>query len=186
MNKIAFTIQYAGLQLQVGKNANGDDVTPLKPISELFGLEWVRQHKKITNSEYLSRFMGVCVVHMYYADGQKREQTCILLSRVASFLMSINPDQVRAHGNTDGADFLEAKITEWADALHDYEELGLAVNLKHLKTQEALRRQRASFAHMIGIKNKTACIEDRQALGQVVKQMAQELGIPYQTDLSEQ
>lgn len=186
MNKIAFTIQYAGLQLQVGKNANGDDVTPLKPISDLFGLEWERQRKKVADSDYLSRFMGVCTVHMYCADGQNREQTCILLSRVASFLMSINPEKVRAAGNINGADFLEAKITEWADALHDYEELGLAVNLNHIKTQEALRKQRASFAHMIGIKNKTACMEDRQALGQVVKQMAQELGIPYQTDLSEQ
>lgn len=72
------------------------------------------------------------------------------------------------------------------DALHDYEELGLAVNLNHAKSQEALRRQRTSFAQMIGIKNKTACLEDRQALGQVVKQMAGELGIAYQLDLGEQ
>lgn len=184
-NKISFNIQYAGLQLQVGKNANGDDVTPLKPISDLFGLQWEVQREKITKSEFLSRFFGICTPLMGGADGQKREQNCILLSRVASFLMSINPEKVRAAGNINGADFLEAKITEWADALHDYEELGLAVNLNHLKTQEALRKQRASFAHMIGIKNKTACLEDRQALGQVVKQMAGELGIPYQTDLTE-
>lgn len=185
-SKISFRIEYAGLQLHIGKNANGDDVAPLKPISDLFGLEWERQRKKVGDSDYLSRFLGICTVHMYGADGQKREQTCILLSRVASFLMSINPERVRAHGNTDGADFLEAKITEWADALHDYEELGLAVNLNHAKSQEALRRQRTSFAQMIGIKNKTACLEDRQALGQVVKQMAGELGIAYQLDLGEQ
>lgn len=186
MSKIAFTIQYAGLTLQIGKNANGDDVTPLKPISDLFGLQWEVQREKITKSEFLSRFFGICTPLMGGAGDQKREQNCILLSRVAAFLMSINPERVRAVGNIDGADFLEAKITEWADALHDYEELGLAVNLNHAKSQEALRRQRTSFAQMIGIKNKTACIEDRQALGQVVKQMAQELGIPYQIYLSEQ
>jgi hypothetical protein len=185
MSKVTVSIQYAGLQLQIGKNERGEDVTPLKPISDLFGLQWRRQHKKVTESDYLGRFLGVCVVPMYHADGQKRDQICILLSRVAAFLMSINPEQVRAQGNVSSADFLEEKIKEWADALHDYEELGVAVNLNHLKTQEALRKQRASFAQMIGIKNKVSDASDRRALGHVVKQMAGELGIPYQLDLTE-
>ena len=183
MSKISFSIEYAGIQLPVAKNANGEDVTPLKPISDLFGLQWERQRKKITQSEFLNRFLGVCTVPMYGAGGQKREQICILVSQVSYFLMNINLDQVRAQGNISSADFLEQKITEWVAAIHDYELLGQAINLNHVKHQEALRKQRASFAQMIGVKNKTAELPDRHALSHVVKQMAGELGIPYQIDL---
>lgn len=186
MSKITFSIQYAGLQLQISKNQKGEDVTPLKPISDLFGLQWTKQHKKITSSQYLERFLGTCVVPMYHAGGQNRDQLCILVSRVAAFLMSINPDQVRAQGNANGADFLEQKINEWADALHDYEEVGIAINMNHVKAQEMLRKQRASFAQMIGLKNKTAELVDRQALAQVAKQMAEEIGVHYQLDLIEE
>jgi hypothetical protein len=154
MNKISFSIEYAGIQLPVAKNAGGQDVTPLKPISDLFGLQWRRQHKKVTESEFLSRFLGVCMVPMYHADGQKREQICILVSQVSYFLMNINLDQVRAQGNTSSADFLEEKITEWIAAIHDYESLGQAINLNHAKHVEALRKQRSSFAQMIGVKIK--------------------------------
>jgi hypothetical protein len=185
VSKIVISIEYAGLQLQIAKNANGQDVTPLKPISDLFGLKWETQRIKVGDGEFLNRFLGVCTPLMGGADSQKREQTCILLARVAAFLMSINPDRVRTNGNIAGADFLEQKINEWADALHDYEELGVAINMNHAKAQEALRKQRASFAQMIGIKNKTADLPDRNALGHVVKQMAGELGIPYQMDLAD-
>lgn len=196
MSKIAFSIQYAGLTLPVVKNDQGQDVTPLKPIAELFGLDWSTQHKKVTNGDFYPAFFGTCTVHMPYAGGgcvgdsphagsQKREQTCIRLDRVAAYLMGINPERVKSHGNESGAAYLTQKITEWADALHDYEEIGVAVNLNHVKTQEALRRQRASFAQMIGIKNKTANTADRAALGHVVRCMAAELGVPYQTDITE-
>lgn len=183
MSKIVISIEYAGLQLQVAKNDQGEPVTPLKPIVELLGLRWARQHEKVTGSDHLRRFLGVCVLPMWDAGTQKREQTCILLSRVAAFLMSINPDQVRAQGNENSADFLEQKLTEWADALHDYEELGMAVNLNHARNQDAIRRQREAFARMVGVKNQTRSTSDRQAITHIVQQMAGELGIPYQLEL---
>jgi len=213
MSKVSYLIEYAGLQLQIAKNEHGEDVTPLKPISDLFGLSWADQKKKIgansapcdgdipiagagkdtkncptggdipPGSSYFSRRFGVCSLHFIAADGKKREQICILFSRVASFLMSINPDKVRAQGNVSGADFLEAKITEWDDALHDYEELGIAINQNHAKLQESLRKQRASFGQMLAVKNKTPEINDRRAVSHILKQMADELRVPYQVDL---
>lgn len=185
MSKIAFSIQYAGLTLPIVKNDLGHDVTPLKPITDLFGLEWERQRKKVTQGDFYPAHFGTCTVLMPGAGSQNREQTCIRLDRVAGYLMSLNPERVLANGNESGAAYLAEKITEWADALHDYEEIGVAVNLNHVKTQEALRRQRASFAQMIGIKNKTLDATDRAALGHVVRCMAQELGVPYQADLIE-
>ena len=149
MSKVTFSIQYAGLTLQIAKNDRGEDVTPLKPISDLFGLEWERQRKRVTGGNYYPRFFGSCTVHMYGADRQRREQNCILLSRVAAFLSGVSPERVQAAGNLDGADYLIAKQEEWADALHDYEELGVAINLNHHRVQgakvNALIRPRACF-----------------------------------------
>lgn len=183
MKHITICIEYAGLSLMVIKNQDGEDATPLKPISDLFGLRWNTQREKVTGSEFFARFFGVCTLPGRCADDQKRDQTCILVSRVAAYMMTINPEQVRAQGNTTGADFLETKLNEWADALHDYEQLGAAFNLNHAKAGEALRKQRASFAQMIGVKNRTAAEPDRKALGAVIGQMAAELGVPYQVDL---
>ncbi|MBX9612448.1 MAG: phage antirepressor N-terminal domain-containing protein [Burkholderiales bacterium] len=185
MSKVAFSIMYAGLQLPIVKNERCQDVTPLKPIADLFGLSWTDQHKKVTGNHHLTKYLGICLVVNPHADGQKREQTCILLSRVAAYLMSISPERVQSAGNVDGAKFLMEKQEEWADALHDYEELGVAVNLNHAKAQEALRRQRLSFAQMIGLKNKTTAASDRAALSNVIGQMAAELGVPYQLELAE-
>jgi len=120
------------------------------------------------------------------SDGKKREQTCILLSRVPAYMMGFNIEKVRSHGNITGADLLEQKLTEWADALHDYETLGVAINHNHVRIQEGLRKQRNSFAHMLGVKNRTTVPEDRKALNCIVKKMADELGIPYQPDILDQ
>jgi hypothetical protein len=182
-NAVVVSIHYAGLWLPVVKNAQGEDCVPLKPIVELFGLRWQRQRQKVTDSPFLSRHFGVCDIHMYTESPQNQGETCILLSRVAAFILSINPDRVRAAGNAAAADFLERKLEEWADALHDYESLGVAVNLSHARAQETVRKQRAAFAQMIAVKNRAADPSDRQALSRVIGQMANELGIPYQPDL---
>lgn len=186
---------YAGLQLPVLKNEQGQDVTRLKPISDVFGLVWRDQRKKMTDSPFLMRHLGISFVENGSKTGDSGEvippsnptylpDVLIRVDRVAAFLLSINPDKVRAAGNVNGADFLEARNTEWADALHDFIEIGVAVDVNHAKSQELLRKQRASFAQMIGVKNKTADAPDRKALGAVVQQMAAELGIAYQPDLT--
>ncbi|WP_068634925.1 phage antirepressor N-terminal domain-containing protein [Thauera butanivorans] len=142
MKHIAISIEYAGLTLPVVKNEQGTEVVPLKPIAELFGLEWVRQHKRL-QEDWTAEFLGVCVVHMYYAGDQKRQMVCVRLDRVAAYLMSLNPAKIRAAGNESGAAFLQAKLTEWADALHDYETFGSAHNPRHADALLALRRANA-------------------------------------------
>lgn len=183
MKKLSVLIQYAGLELRVCKNDAGDDVTPLKPISDLFGLSWADQHKKLKNSPWLSRFWGVCIGDIPHAGGQKREQICILLQRVNSFLSAINPDRVRAAGNVSGAEYLEQKLVEWADALHDYEVHGEAINQNHIKHREALRRDRMALMSMYNTKNATSDADDRTQITRVIRQASAELGLPYQSDL---
>lgn len=185
MKNITIAIKYAGLELPIVKNDKGEDVTPLKPIADLFGLSWSDQHKKLSAGAEMAEYLGVCIGDIPHAGGQKREQTCIKLSRVAAYLMAINPDRVRAAGNIAGASYLIEKMNEWADALHDYELLGEAINLNHEKHRSSLRRDRICFAQMIRIKNSTPAANDRSALSQVISTMAAELGATYQPDLLE-
>lgn len=185
MSKVIFSIVYAGLTLPVVKNEQGQDCTPLKPISDLFGLRWRQQLEKVSTGDYLSRYLGTCTLDTGGADGQIRGQTCILLSRVAAYLMGINPEKVHAGGNVDGAKFLMEKQEEWADALHDYEEIGVAVNLNHVKTQEFLRKQRATLVQTLGTMNKTSDPSIRRTIGCVASAMASDLGVPFQLDLTD-
>lgn len=182
MNK-SINVVYAGMHLAVIKNAEGDEVTPLKPISDLFGLSWTDQHKKLRNSAWLSRFWGVCIGDIPHASGQNRDQTCIKLIHVSSFISSINPDRVRAAGNEGGADFLEKKSLEWAMALHDYETLGEAINLNHIKHKDAVCRQASALTRIINSKLRTKNAADINALSMAASKVAAELGIPYQVDL---
>ncbi len=180
MSKVTFSIQYAGITLQIAKNDQGQDVTPLKPIADLFGLEWKRQFRRVTEGSYYPRFFGTCGVPMYTADGQRREQTCILLSRVAAFLSGVSPERVRAAGNLDGADYLIAKQEEWADALHDYEELGVAVNLNHHRVQGAKVN---ALIRAVALRGKTENQTDRTLMGHLVARLASDIGLPYQPEL---
>jgi len=183
MSKISLTIEYAGMQLQIAKNEAGEEVTPLKPISDLFGLDWRSQYKKLTESEYLSKYLGVCIGDMPHAGGQKREQTCILLSRVAAFLMSISPDKVKASGNESGADFLIEKLNEWADALHDYEALGVAINKNQMGAAKLELARINALVRLQTVKNRTESKHDRKALTEAQKVLSKELGLPVQSDL---
>lgn len=97
--------------------------------------------------------------------------------------MTINPERVRSHGNIQSADYLEQKMTEWANALHDYEELGIAINMNHVRAQDALRKQRTSFVQYMGVLNKTPEMTNRRAITEILKQVAGEIGIEYQPDL---
>lgn len=151
MKHIAISIEYAGLTLPVVKNDAGVDVVPFKPLVGIFGLDWMTQYKKI-QSPWMTRHLGVCIGLMPYGGDQKKEMVCIRLDRVATYLTTINPDRVRANGNTDAADFLEAKLTEWADALHDYETFGSAHNPRHADALLAMRRANA-IANVAKIKD---------------------------------
>lgn len=178
-----YKIKYAGLTLTVAKNGNGQDVVPLKPITDLFDLTWKVQREKLSQSEDLTEYFGICYHPTMSSDGQKREQMCILLSRVAAFLMSLSPEKIKAAGNIGGAKYLREKQAEWADALHDYEQLGVAVNTNHHAIQSKIRKD--LFA-AIGLINKTSDKKHRMLIDNEIKKIAGDLGHPYQPDMLDQ
>ncbi len=146
MKHIAISIEYAGLVLPVVKNEQAVEHVPLKPLCDLFGLKWETQRVKVSERFY-AEYLGICTLKALVctplkggADDQVREHTFLRLDRVAAFMMTINPDRVRANGNVSGAAFLQGKLTEWADALHDYETFGSAHNPRHADALLAMRR----------------------------------------------
>ncbi len=182
MKHITIAIEYAGLTLSVVKN-EGIELVPLKPITDMFGLRWVTQREKVANDAFYRSYLGTCTLPSQCADGQKREQTCIRLDRVAAYLMTLSPAMIRAQGNTEGADFLEARLNEWADALHDYETLGSAVNERHAQGQATLRAANAAVK-LIRAKAATVSQADRSLIDGLLQSIASENGIPYQPDLT--
>jgi hypothetical protein len=177
----SLSIEFAGVTLPVVKSTEGEDVVPLKPICDGIGLSWNDVHKK-TQSEYLARRLGICMGDIPHA-GQVRNMVCLRLDRVVVFLNSINPDNVRVGGNHTAADFLEEKHAEWDAVLHEYESrqggmLAEAVSAGRLKSVN-LRL----FLSVLKEKRSTQDASDRAALSLVAKDLAGEIGIPYQSEL---
>ena len=214
MSKVAVAIKYAGMQVNIFKHESGEFVR-LKQISDGAGIVWKDQRKKILESDWLRRRLGVLAgyldaensisgtdIHTSNSKNTPKNagsggdipplngknttyspEIFIRLDRVAAFLTTINPDKVRATGNIPAAEFLEAKITEWDDALHEYEEMGVAYNLNHARVRDAVRRERMSFMAACKIKEGLSDEKNRKASEYVIGVWAVELGAPYQPDL---
>lgn len=116
---ISIGLNFSGVVLPIVESEDGFQRVPLKPICDVVGINWADQHKKM-QVPYLVRRLGTCVGVIPYA-GQAREMLLVRVDRVASFLSTINPDRVRAAGNADAADWLEAKHQEWDDVIHAWE-----------------------------------------------------------------
>lgn len=186
MSAVHVQIQYAGMRLDVYRTEDGKDVTPLKPIVELFGLSWKMQHKKVTEDPYLMRKLGGCIHASMDAGTQKRDVFCILLASVSMFLLRLNPNMIRAQGNVSSADFLEAKHDEWIAALDDYESLGAAFNMNHAKAQAALERQQLHLARLAKAAESAKDPQAKALLERLVGDAAGKLGYSYARPISPQ
>lgn len=178
VNKIE--LEFAGVVLPVGLNDEGRDVVPLKPISDVFGLEWERQRKRAQEG-YFARFLGTCTVLMYGA-GQDRELVCIRVDRVAAWMFQINPVRVRAAGNEAGADFLIQKHEEWADLIHEYETR--KGGMLHASTKDKALNIRL-FLSVLRAKRDVTDPAERKALAMHAAALSAAAGVAYQPDLIE-
>lgn len=195
MNGLTLNMVFGGAVLPVAKNEAGHDVVPLKPICDVIGLKWETQRLKLgvksetcpppgggagsESEDYFARRMGVCIGEIPYA-GQIRQMVCIRLDRVAAFLNTINPNQVRVNGNEAAAVFLEKKHREWDDLIHAYESergdmlrRGATAKVINIRTLLSVCREKRVTTHK----------PDRMVLEAISKDLSAELGLPYQSDL---
>lgn len=181
MKRIQVALDFAGVILPVTTNDDGQHIVPLKPIVEIFGMDWKNQYRRIQTPYYVRR-LGVCMGRFAHT-GQDREMVGIRLDRVSAYLNTINPEQVRAGGNKKGADFLEAKHQEWDDLIHEYEVAGgiLSRNAQ-LQAQMHLSKIKTLLAVNREIRL-TQTPGARKALSSVASDLAAELGLEFQPDM---
>lgn len=97
------------------------------------------------------------------------------LDRARFFLARVNTAQIRVHGSTDTADFLLALQIEWAEALHQYETIGVAVKKGHKDTQ-------AELATLYKLRVLAETAAERAALSALIAESFAALGHPLDPD----
>lgn len=182
MNVVRISLEFSGVVLPITHDESGREMVPLKPISDLFGLNWRAQYDKVTQGRMLRR-LGTCLRDIQHA-GQVREMCCIRLDRVVAYLNSINPDKVRAQGNEDGADFLERKQEEWDDVLNEYEAQKGGIIYREQQHNKLESQRMRNLALLVNRYNDCADQQIRQGLFQLISRCFEGLSLnALQTDM---
>lgn len=180
MNSVLISIEFTGRRLDVFKTEDGREVTPLKPIVELFGLSWTKQRQKFQDRPAFARNLGVCRLNVGVADTQKREQICIEVDGVAPFLITLNSDLIRAKGNSVAADFLEAKFLEWKQVLAEYHRHG-SVGLAREDRRELMVIKRSLVAaKLLGLYERLKEPRMKVLVDQLIADLAKHFGYTYE------
>ncbi|AZH97626.1 hypothetical protein A6D68_008440 [Klebsiella pneumoniae] len=83
-------VPFHGASLYV-VNHNGEPYTPMKPIVEGMGMDWMGQYTKLKQ-----RFSSTIEeISMVAADGKTRKMICLALRKLAGWLNTISPNKVR-------------------------------------------------------------------------------------------
>ena len=141
---ISSLFRFHGLLLPVVLH-NGEEYIPIKPIVDVFKLNWKGAKRTLSHEENRD-FHKFCLLNIPQLshEGVARYPShyCILLRTVEGYIFNIDRSNVRAQGNQEGYAFLRRIHEEWAQTLHDYETSGIAVKKDHLHTLKELMRLR--------------------------------------------
>lgn len=173
---------------------NGTHYVSARGTTSVFDLDWRRQKQHLLEEDSVILYGVIDISAPEYADivsissgylsRSDREDTIFMrIDRAMMFIARVSTYRLRANGNHDGADAILSKQIEFAQALHDYETFGIAVNKNHWGQSEVLRKQRLAVVALINAKNKASDKADRQLLESMIRTAADECNAPYQPDL---
>ncbi|WP_432745812.1 hypothetical protein ABXJ76_07935 [Methylobacter sp. G7] len=114
------------------------------------------------------------------SDDAPKDTVFIRLRRVQMYIARISIGQVRSQGNMSSAEHLLALHEEWAEALYSYETTGIAVKSSHAKFESGKIK---NFLSVSKEKRVTEDVGDRKVLHSLMKDIAEQIGHPYQADL---
>jgi hypothetical protein len=120
------------------------------------------------------------IIADFCSDDAQKDTVFIHLRRVYMFLARISVANIKAKGNMSAAEYMLGLQEEWADALHDYETDGIAVKASHIKFESSKVRD---FLAVCKEKRSTDDAGDRKVLHSLMKDLAEKIGYPYQSDL---
>ncbi len=96
----------------------------------------------------------------------------------------MSPDSIRSGGNEAGADYLEAKIQEWAEVLHEYEEIlngGRGEHAKQrmaaIREEELVLKKQRQLMDLIRRKDHATDGPARERLEAMINRLSTELGL---------
>jgi hypothetical protein len=69
---------------------NGEPFAPMKPLTEVLGLNWEAQHNKL-QTRFKATMVNITIVA---ADGKLREMVCLPLRKLPAWLFTITPAKV--------------------------------------------------------------------------------------------
>lgn len=171
---------------------NGVAYVSARDTSDVFGLDWRRQKQALLTPDSVILYGVIDISTSDFADSlslcsgyraDKQDEIYLRMDRSTMFVARVSTERMRANGNNEGAEAILAKQLDYAQALHDYETLGIAINRNHFGAEEILCKQRLAVGKLIQIKTNTPDLADRRVLSQLIGDAAAEIGAAYQPDL---
>lgn len=192
---------------------NGIAYVSARGTTEVFNLDWRTQKRQLKDNDNIILYGVIDISTPEFADyrdsrvtitgkngventdfasldsrkagkhADREDVIFIRMDRAMMFIAQVSTANMRAKGNHEGADALLAKRIEFAQALHDYETLGIAINRNHFGADEMRRKQRLTVVALVNAKNKTATPADRKLFEAMIAEAASEVGATYQPDL---
>ncbi|ELB7713597.1 phage antirepressor N-terminal domain-containing protein [Salmonella enterica] len=127
-NHCTISVPFHGTDLYVVSH-NGEPYTPMKPIVEGMGLDWMGQFRKL-KSRFATSIEEMSI--QLPGDTQRRNVVCMALRKLAGWLNTISPNKVKPEIRDRVIQYQE----ECDDVLYEYWTKGQVVNpRKAAKTQ---------------------------------------------------
>lgn len=174
---------------------NGTHYVSARGVTSVFDLNWRKQKQRLLVKDSVILYGVIDISAPEYADivtlgsgylsrSDMDDTLFMRMDRAMMYIARVSTAQMRVNGkNESGADAILSKQIEFAQALHDYETFGIAINKNHWGQSEVLRKQRLAVVALINAKNKASDKADRQLLETMIRTAADECNAPYQPDL---
>lgn len=137
--RVVDLINFHGLTLWVAEH-EGTKYIQLKPLADLAGIDWRGAKKVVFNDDnvilYGTKRLDTPIFVASVGDiTPQKPAVYIRLDRSRMYLARIDTSRMRSHGKTEAATNLLNLQIEWAQALDQYENNGVAykTNKSHLK-----------------------------------------------------
>lgn len=174
---------------------NGIAYVSARGTTDVFSLDWRTQKRLLLERDSAILYGVIDISAPEFSvfasqDSRKKGQHSdredviyLRMDRAMMFIAQVSTAHMRAKGNHEGADAILAKRIEFAQALHDYETLGIAINRNHFGAEEMRRKQRLAVVNLIQAKAKTAEKAERRLIDNLIAEAASEIGASYQPDI---
>lgn len=178
--------------------------------TDVFSLNWAKQKRQLEDKDSIILYGVIDISALEFADyrdprvtitGKNRGENADITSissgyradrddsiflrmdRAMMFIAQVSVANMRANGNHEGADAILAKRIEFAQALHDYETIGIAINRNHFGQEQMQLKKHDTVLKAVRLLNATATKPERRVVQSMIAKLSPDVGLSYQPDL---